>query len=99
MRHALLSLLEDNQLDALLYPSLRELPVLVGEPQNGSNCMLSAVSGMPALTVQAGFTETGIPIGMELLGPMWSEPKLLGLGHRIERARPRRQAPGSVAPL
>ena len=99
VRQTLLTLLVDNQLDALLYPTLREIPALVGEIQDDNNCMLSAVSGLPALAIPAGFTETGIPIGMELLGPMWSEPKLLGLGHRIEQARPQRRAPDSVPPL
>lgn len=98
VRQALLALLRDNQLDALLYPTLREIPVLIGEPQNGSNCMLSAVSGLPALAIQAGFTEAGVPIGMELLGPMWSEAKLLGLGYQIERARPQRRAPAAFRP-
>jgi amidase len=80
-----------EHLDALAYPVLTRKPALIGDPQRGSNCQLSATTGLPALAAPAGFTADGVPVGVELLGPAWSEPHLLALAFDYERtAKPRR---------
>jgi Asp-tRNA(Asn)/Glu-tRNA(Gln) amidotransferase A subunit family amidase len=90
--------LDEHRLDALAYPTLRRRPVVVEEPQRGTNCQLSASTGFPALAVPAGFTEDGVPIGMELLGPAWSDAKLLAMGFAYEQAvKPRRAPPTTPA--
>ncbi len=81
----------DQHLDVLAYPVLTRKPALIGDPQRGSNCQLSATTGLPALAAPAGFTADGVPVGVELLGPAWSEPRLLALAFDYEAAaRPRR---------
>jgi hypothetical protein len=45
----------DNRIDALAYPTIRSKANVIGEPQMGRNCQLSANSGLPAITVPAGF--------------------------------------------
>jgi amidase len=52
----------------------------------GSNCQLSANSGLPAITTPAGFTADGLPVGVELLGRAWSEPQLIKLAYAYEQA-------------
>ncbi|MGI8553672.1 MAG: amidase family protein [Dehalococcoidia bacterium] len=100
VRQATLTALADNGLDALVYPTVREKPVLIGEgTQTGVNCNLSAQSGLPALTVPAGFTADGIPVGMEMLGPAWSEGKLIGLAYAYEQATHHRRPPASTPAL
>jgi aspartyl-tRNA(Asn)/glutamyl-tRNA(Gln) amidotransferase subunit A len=42
--------------------------------------------GVPALSVQAGFTKAGMPIGMQLLGRPFDEATLLALGHAYQGA-------------
>ena len=37
-------------------PTLRRKPAVIGQPQNGSNCQLSATTGFPAMSMPAGFT-------------------------------------------
>jgi len=55
-------------LDALLYPTSSALPALVGNGQGAGNAnRLSPFSGFPAISVPAGFSDSGLPIGMELL--------------------------------
>ncbi|MGI5372689.1 amidase family protein [Streptomyces sp. CA-251387] len=42
------------------------------------------VLGWPAISVPAGFTTTGLPLGAQLLGPAHSEPLLLSLAAQLE---------------
>jgi aspartyl-tRNA(Asn)/glutamyl-tRNA(Gln) amidotransferase subunit A len=43
-------------------------------------------AGVPALSVPCGFDAHGLPIGMQLAGPRWSEPLLLRAGHAYQAA-------------
>ena len=96
VRAAVLATLEEHRLDALLYPTMRRKPALVGEAQAGSTCQLSASSGLPALSVPAGFTNDGLPIGLELLGGPFTEARLLSLAYAFEQPEPARRAPFST---
>lgn len=40
----------------------------------------------PVLVTPGGFTDAGMPFGLQIVGPMRGEHKLLSLGHAIERA-------------
>jgi len=60
------------------------------------NCQLSASSGLPALSVPAGFTDDGLPIGVEFLGRPWSESELLKIGYGWEQAARLRRTPFST---
>ena len=44
------------------------------------------VWGLPAITVPCGFTESGLPIGLQIVGPHWQESRILQLAHAYERA-------------
>ncbi len=41
---------------------------------------------LPALSVPCGFTSDGLPIGMQLVGPKWSEARLLAAGAAFQDA-------------
>ena len=83
--------LTEHELDALVYPTVRYEPMLIGNPQDDPNCEPSANSGFPALSVPVGFTERGLPVGMELLGAPLSDARLVAIGYAWEQlARPRR---------
>lgn len=43
------------------------------------------LTGLPALTVCAGFGEGGLPVGVQVVGHPWQEPMVLGVGHVIEQ--------------
>ena len=77
LREAILKGMADNRVDALAYPTIRRKANVIGETQMGTNCHLSANSGLPAIVVPAGFTADGLPVGVELLGRAWSEPRLI----------------------
>ena len=85
---------DEYRVEALAYPTLRRRPVVVEETQRGTTCQLSASTGFPAMAMPAGFTTDGVPIGFELLGPAWSDARLLALAFAYEQAtRPRRPSP------
>jgi amidase len=85
---------DEHRVEALAYPTLRRRPVVVEETQRGTTCQLSASTGFPAMAMPAGFTTDGVPIGLELLGPAWSDARLMSLAFAYEQAaRPRRAAP------
>jgi hypothetical protein len=96
---AVLKVMEDNQLDVLVYPTVRRIAPLVGGNQAGSNAALSAQSGFPAITVPAGFAADGFPVGVEMLGRPFAEPTLLALAFAYESATHRRRPPSTAPPL
>lgn len=42
-------------------------------------------AGIPSLSVPAGFSEGGLPIGAQIMGPMFSEPRVLSLGYAFQQ--------------
>lgn len=44
------------------------------------------VSGSPAIALPCGFTNSGLPVGMQLIGPRWGEAKLLAIAAAYEAA-------------
>jgi amidase len=47
----------------------------------------AAVAGYPSVTVPAGQV-SGLPVGISITGPAWSEPRLIALAHAFELAGP-----------
>ena len=88
LAHVLTVALTAPRLDAIAYPTMTRRPALLGEPQAGSTCQASAQSGLPAITVPAGFTQNGLPVGLELLGLPWSDARLVSLAFAFEKTAP-----------
>jgi amidase len=44
------------------------------------------LTGLPALAVPAGLDDDGLPIGIEIVGPRWSEMRLLDIARQVEEA-------------
>jgi Asp-tRNA(Asn)/Glu-tRNA(Gln) amidotransferase A subunit family amidase len=96
---AVITAMDDLKLDTIVYPTVRRIAPALGGNQAGSNAGLSAQTGLPAISVPAGSTAGGFPVGIELLGRPFTEPTLLGLAHAYEQATKHRRPPASTPPL
>ena len=99
LRARMIAFMDSLKLDAIAYPSIGQRPVLVGAPQLASNCALSSQSGLPAISMPAGFTSDGLPTALELLGRPWSDTRLVAFAFAYEQGGRRRRAPASTPPL
>ncbi|HUQ89232.1 MAG TPA: amidase family protein [Vicinamibacterales bacterium] len=99
LRAAVTATLDEHRVDALAYPTLRRKPALIGEAQGGTNCQLSATTGLPAMAMPAGFSTDGLPIALELMAGAWQEAKLLKYAYAWEQATKPRRPPFSTPPL
>ena len=96
------SVIQSQNLDAFLYPSIVLKPSLIGAPYPEGypgNALLSSFTGFPALVVPAGFTSDNLPVGIELLGSEFGEPTLINIAYSYEQATNHRRLPTTTPPL
>ncbi|MDE2879321.1 amidase family protein [Candidatus Palauibacter soopunensis] len=99
LREAIVAFMDAERLDAIAYPTLRRDPARIGSPPVGGTCQLAAHSGLPAISVPAGFTRTGMPTGVELIGRPFDDARLVAFAYALERAIEPRRAPHRTPPL
>lgn len=46
----------------------------------------SAIAGLPGINVPCGFTKSGLPIGMQIIGPHFAESKILNVAFQYEKS-------------
>ena len=90
-----------ERLDALLYPANQARPHTHegGAERYGTEpgtCEESAATGLPQVTVPAGFMGGRYPVGVSFLGRMWADRRLLGLAYAYEQATKHRRPPTTV---
>jgi len=100
-RQIFVSLMDQQKLDAMLYPANHARPHTHegGLERYGSEpgtCEESAATGLPQVTVPAGFIGGRHPVGISLLGRMWDDQRLLELAAAYERATRHRRPPTTV---
>lgn len=107
MRVALLKIMADHGLDALIYATFdAQSPVIppdiltnarvADKYFRGDNRPLSAVVGWPAITVPMGFTVDSMPAGLEFLGRAFSEERLFGFAFGYEQGTKHRRPPSTT---
>jgi Asp-tRNA(Asn)/Glu-tRNA(Gln) amidotransferase A subunit family amidase len=97
-RDLFVTAMDQQTLDALLYPANQARPHTHegglerygGEP---GTCEESAMTGLPQVTVPAGFLGGRYPFGVSFLGRSWSDADLLALAHAYEHATHHRRPP------
>jgi len=98
-RSRIIAVMDSLGVDVLAYPTMRRKPVMIGDVQLGGTCGLSAQTGLPALSLPAGFTADGLPVAIELLGRPFADVRLVSLAYAFEQLGPRRQPPYSTPRL
>lgn len=42
--------------------------------------------GLPAISIPCGFTDEGLPLGLQIVGPKWGEGKVLAVANKFQKA-------------
>ena len=84
--------------DVLIFPTQPIVAPVIGSYQTAESLSddvldveightgIANLTGHPALSILAGFTEDGLPVGLQLTGRMFDEATILRLGHAFETA-------------
>jgi amidase len=94
----------DQRLDALVYATFDHQPGIIADDVMtrtvvpdfagiGNNRRLSPVIGFPAVTVPAGFTTDGVPVGIEIMTRPFTEAMLLKIAYSYEQGTRHHQPP------
>ncbi len=105
LQQRLIAVMEANAVDVLCFPTT---PVIAPRPEElrrgavttqnfPTNTLIAAQSGLPAVTVPAGFTPGGSALGLELVGKRFSEHQLLGFAADFHRSARLPLAPPSTS--
>lgn len=82
--------------DAIATPTTPTTAFLLGEKTddplemylNDIYTCTANLAGIPGISLPCGLSEEGLPIGLQFVGPHWSEGRLLNLASAYERAHP-----------
>ena len=94
---AVTGVMDEQKLDALVYPTWSHPPRLIGDlksPHGDNSQVFSPTSGFPAINVPMGYTRGGtLPAGITFFGRAWDEATLIRLAYAYEQATMHRRKP------
>jgi len=83
-----------EQCDVILSPTTPTTAFRLGEKSDNPlemylsdiyNCAAN-LAGIPAISLPCGFSDTGLPVGLQLMAPHFGEDRLLRLAHAFQQA-------------
>jgi Asp-tRNA(Asn)/Glu-tRNA(Gln) amidotransferase A subunit family amidase len=100
-RDLLVAAMDAQKVDALVYPANQARPHTHegGAERYGTEpgtCEESAASGLPQVTVPAGYMGGRYPVGVSFLGRMWQDRRMLAVAHAYEQATKHRRPPAAA---
>jgi aspartyl-tRNA(Asn)/glutamyl-tRNA(Gln) amidotransferase subunit A len=79
-----------EKVDLLIAPTMKTPPALLSAPGGGggggNNNVAFDMYGVPSISVPCGFTNSGLPIGLQISGAHFGETNVLALAHAYEQA-------------
>jgi aspartyl-tRNA(Asn)/glutamyl-tRNA(Gln) amidotransferase subunit A len=91
----------DAQVDAVVAPTtpiaaplIGEESTAIGKANHATRALLlrlnrpANLAGIPAISIQCGFTSTGLPVGLQLIGAVSTEPLLLQIAQVAQAVMP-----------
>jgi aspartyl-tRNA(Asn)/glutamyl-tRNA(Gln) amidotransferase subunit A len=81
-----------EKVDVIISPVSASMPFKIGEEVTDPLRLYlmdlltipSSLAGLPGLAIPVGFSEENLPIGMQIIGPRWSEEKLFTVGEQYQ---------------
>ena len=92
-----------NDVHALIFPSVQVPPPSMAGRKDWTvltfptNTLIASQTWSPAMTVPAGFTADGLPVGLEFVAAPYDEATVFRLGYAFEQATNHRRAPAQAA--
>jgi len=94
-----------DKVDCLLTPTAPSAAFAIGEKMEDPIAMYlndlftvpANLAGLPALSVPAGLSDDGLPLGLQVIGRAFDEETVLRVGEALERAADFRHRPNFVA--
>ena len=96
IQKSLLALMDKHELAALVFPTFTKPPILNGDYENsqpGSNNGVASELSFPAISVPMGFTNTGLPVGLQIMARPFDEKHLLQIAYQFEQITQHRRPP------
>jgi Asp-tRNA(Asn)/Glu-tRNA(Gln) amidotransferase A subunit family amidase len=101
-----MNVMAEHRLDALVYRSAEHQPTLIEDGIKppfvnikGTTFLNTFLVYVPAISVPAGFTSDGLPVGITLQGRPYTEGLMLKLAYAYEQATLHRKAPATTPAL
>ena len=92
-----------EQVDAILLPTSPTPAFKLGEMSTPLSMYMADIftipvnlAGLPGISLNAGFSSTGLPLGMQLIGPRWSDAMILDMAAALGKKTEGRIAEGGV---
>ena len=90
-------------MDAILLPTSPTPAFKLGEMSTPLSMYMADIftipvnlAGLPGISLNAGFSSTGLPLGMQLIGPRWSDAMILDMAAALGKKTEGRIAEGGV---
>ena len=101
-----LKVMADHQLDAIVHKTVEHTPTLIREYTNppysnmkGTTHLSTFLGPIATISVPAGFTPEGLPVGITFFGRAYSEATLIKLAYAYEQATHHRRPPKTTPAL
>lgn len=92
-----------EQVDAILLPTAPTPAFKLGEMSTPLSMYMADIftipvnlAGLPGISFNAGFSSAGLPLGMQLIGPRWSDAMILDMAAALGKKSEGRIAEGGV---
>lgn len=81
-----------EQVDAFIAPTSPSTALPIGSSKNHpmfgemADVLVepSSIAGLPGINVPSGFSQSGLPIGLQIIGPQFDEASILNFAHQYE---------------
>ena len=82
-----------KEVDVIILPTTVTAPLTIADAKvKGARALAVDLAipfnyyGLPAISIPCGFTNDGLPLGLQIVGPEWGESKILDVAYKFQKA-------------